>query len=119
MSQETFENDGADPSDYQAKIGARLKELRLQKGLSQRQVASAFRITPAYVSNIESGRTPVSLHYLILFADLTGLSLDEIIGEKETEFPSTSVNSELADEVSSLSIEEKQKLIKMLQIRKE
>lgn len=37
-------------------FGARLRELRLQRGVSQKEMAAALGVTPAYLSALEHGR---------------------------------------------------------------
>jgi HTH-type transcriptional repressor of puuD len=45
-------------------VGERLKALRLERGLQQRQLAEKALLTPSLVSQIESGRLTPSLHTL-------------------------------------------------------
>jgi transcriptional regulator with XRE-family HTH domain len=59
------------------KIGKRIKKLRLEKGLSQRELASEG-VTYAYISRIEAGTRNPSLKALIKLApklDTTALYL--------------------------------------------
>ena len=41
--------------------GAKVKKLRLEMGLTQNEVATALSVTPGYISNVENGRTAMSL----------------------------------------------------------
>jgi len=45
-------------------LGARIKALRAERGLQQRQLAEKAELTPSMVSQIESGRLTPSLHTL-------------------------------------------------------
>ena len=47
--------------DYKA-IGQRIKIARIKKGVTQETVADLIDITPAHMSNVETGKTKVSLH---------------------------------------------------------
>lgn len=46
--------------DYKA-IGQRIKIARIKKGITQEAVADIIDITPAHMSNVETGKTKVSL----------------------------------------------------------
>lgn len=50
--------------DYKA-IGQRIKIARIKKGVTQETVADLIDITPAHMSNVETGKTKVSLPTLI------------------------------------------------------
>ena len=65
------------------KLGARVKELRLQMGLTQNQVAKALHVTPGYISNVENNRTAMSLRMLTYYARLSGITLDSLVGQIE------------------------------------
>ena len=45
--------------------GEKIKQLRIKTGLTQRQIADALNATPGYISNVENGRTAMSLRMLI------------------------------------------------------
>src|SRR5688500_20259125 len=47
-----------------ASLGERIKALRLERELQQRQLAEKAELTPSMVSQIESGRLTPSLHTL-------------------------------------------------------
>lgn len=61
--------------DYKA-IGQRIKIARIKKGVTQETVADLIDITPAHMSNVETGKTKVSLPTLIVIAS-------KIVFEKE------------------------------------
>src|SRR5688500_20196524 len=52
-----------------ASLGERIKALRLERELQQRQLAEKAELTPSMVSQIESGRLTPSLHTLGKIAD--------------------------------------------------
>lgn len=53
-------------------VGAALRLLRERAGLSQRDLASAARITPAHVSRMENGRVDIGLSVLLRVLDSLG-----------------------------------------------
>ena len=99
--------------------GKRIKELRIQMGLTQNEVAAALEVTPGYISNVENGRTSMSLRMLIYYSKLTNLSLDSLIGRIEPEYTETALDNELTVEIRKLSIVDKEKLLKMIKIWQE
>jgi len=56
-------------------VGERLKTLRLERSLQQRQLAEKANLTPSMVSQIESGRLTPSLHTLGKLAAALGVSI--------------------------------------------
>ena len=96
--------------------GKKIKELRIQMGLTQNEVAAALEVTPGYISNVENGRTSMSLRMLIYYSKLTNLSLDSLIGRIEPEYTETALDNELTLEIRKLSVEDKEKLLKTIQI---
>lgn len=50
--------------DYKA-IGQRIKIARIKKGVTQETVADLIDITPAHMSNVETGKTKVSFGSMI------------------------------------------------------
>ncbi len=47
------------------KIGAFLKRLRNEKGITQEQLAEMIGVKPAHISNIESGKKPFSFNVFV------------------------------------------------------
>lgn len=64
--------------DYCA-IGTRIKEHRAKKKWTQEMLASAVGISNPHMSNIERGRTKVSLGTLTDIANALNTTLDELI----------------------------------------
>ncbi|MBX3251824.1 MAG: DUF2083 domain-containing protein [Myxococcales bacterium] len=57
-------------------MGQRLRELRLQRGLQQSEVARQLDISPPYLSLIEKGKRSVQLPILLRALELYGLSME-------------------------------------------
>ena len=78
-------------------VGERLKRLRQQRGMSQRQLAIAAQIPPALLSQIESGkRAGAHIHLAVAsrLAFVLHVSLDTLTGgplEMDSEFEPTAV----------------------------
>lgn len=100
-------------------LGTKIRQLRISQSMTQSEVAKALHVTPGYISNVENDRTAMSLHILIYYAKLTGLSLDELIGEVQPAYRPTALQNQLIHEISGLTPEEQEKLLKMIQIWKD
>ncbi|WP_444509091.1 helix-turn-helix domain-containing protein [Clostridioides difficile] len=64
--------------DFKA-IGQRIKIARIRKRLTQDTVSELINITPSHMSNIETGKSSVSLQTLIAIANVLGVSIDELL----------------------------------------
>lgn len=64
--------------DYKA-IGQRIKIARIKKDITQEAVADLIDITPAHMSNVETGKTKVSLPTLIAIANALSVSVDTLL----------------------------------------
>lgn len=70
----------------QMKIGAFLRELRKEKGLTQEQLAEHFNVTSRSVSRWETGSNLPDLDILIGISDFYDVDLREILnGERKSE----------------------------------
>jgi len=56
-------------------LGGRIRRLRAERGLQQRQLAEKAELTPSMVSQIESGRLTPSLHTLGRVAAALGVPI--------------------------------------------
>jgi len=77
-------------------LGARIKSLRNERGLQQRQLAEKADLTPSMVSQIESGRLTPSLHTLGKVAVALGVPIaslfdgqpeGSIVVSRRTDYP--------------------------------
>ncbi|CZR99370.1 anaerobic benzoate catabolism transcriptional regulator [Clostridioides difficile] len=64
--------------DFRA-IGQRIKIARIKKRLTQDTVSEMVNVTPSHMSNIETGKSTVSLQTLISIANVLGVSIDELL----------------------------------------
>ena len=63
-------------------LGSRLKDLRLKAGLTLRGLARKAAVSPSFVSQIENGKSQPSVATLYTFAQLLGVSIDELFEER-------------------------------------
>ena len=96
--------------------GEQVKSYRIDLGLTQSQVAAELEVTPGYISNVENGRTAMSLRILIYYARLMNVSLDELVGKLEPEYKKSALDNALLKEISKMDDSSKEKLLKTLKI---
>lgn len=102
--------------DFYANLGKKVKELRIQNGLTQNEVAKALNVTPGYISNVENNRSAMTLRLLMYYAELTHVSLDALIGSIDSEYETTALDYELSDLTRRMTDEDKKKLVSTLKI---
>ena len=95
---------------------AKVKQLRIDNKLTQADVAKELNVTPGFISNVEKGRTAMSLRLLVYYARLTGTTLDILVGDMIPEYQKDALDHELHAAVSRLNENEKRKLIRILDI---
>ena len=98
--------------------GEQIKSYRIKLGLTQGQVAAEMDVTPGYISNVENGRTAMSLRFLIYYAKIMGITLDELVGNLEPNYRSTALDNALMAEISKMNDSEKKKLLEIIKIWK-
>ena len=62
----------------------RLKPIRVERGLTEGDIAKVLGTTPKRVRRIESGERKMKLHEYITLAKFYNLSLDYIVGRIDT-----------------------------------
>ncbi len=62
------------------RLGEGLRRLRARRGLTQRQLAQVASVTPAAISQAESGRRGLSLDTLVRVCESLDVGLDELMG---------------------------------------
>ena len=99
--------------------GEQIKNYRIGLGMTQNQVANALEVTPGYISNVENGRTAMSLRLLIYYSKLMGITLDELVGNIEPDYKKSSIDNALWDVIKKLDNEQKEKLLKTIKLWQE
>ena len=96
----------------QKKIGAFLKELRKEKGITQEQLAEQLGVSGRTVSRWETGSNMPDISLLTDIADFYTVSIPEIIdGERKSEKMDEEVK-EVAEKMSDYAGSEKENLVK-------
>lgn len=93
-----------------------IKNLRIEMGMTQNEVATAMNVTPGYISNVENNHTAMSLRMLTYFAKLSGRTVDEIVGQIEPEYRDNALDNALINQIRQMDDLTKQKLLKTIEI---
>ncbi|WP_415937308.1 helix-turn-helix domain-containing protein [Phascolarctobacterium succinatutens] len=64
-------------NDFLKKFGQRIKELRIETGLSQEKFALKIEMDRTYFSSVEAGRRNISICNIKKFTDGLGISLSD------------------------------------------
>lgn len=62
----------------QNRIGKRIRDIRISKGVSQSQLAPMTSMTKSYMSEIEAGKKNLTLRTLQKIATSLGITLEDI-----------------------------------------
>ena len=68
-------------------LGARLRALRQQRGITQVELALAMRLTQSNVSAIERGVRGITIHQVVELARILRATTDEILGQASSTAP--------------------------------
>jgi transcriptional regulator with XRE-family HTH domain len=67
-------------------IGSALRRLRLQRGMTLRQLSESSRVSLPYLSEVERGRKEASSEILLTICIVLGLSVSDLLRETDVEF---------------------------------
>ena len=79
-----------------AAYGAKIKQLRINKGLTQEQLAEKMNVTGTYIVKIENGQRIGSVELAVELADYFGVSLDYLLLGAETRSQKQALRSVIA-----------------------
>lgn len=100
-----------------ARIGEKIKELRISKHLTQEYVANATDVNTSHISNIENNRVKVSLSSLVRICNALDTTVDYILAD-EYDHPSSVIEQEILNELHSCSPEVQIQILKIVRALK-
>ena len=100
--------------DY-AKLGLKIKEQRINNGLTQDKLAELVNCNTSHISNIENNHTKISLNVLLAIANSLDTSIDYLLSNQYKN-SSLALNNEILRAISDFSAEKKEKLLKIIEI---
>lgn len=100
--------------DY-AKLGQKIKEMRLKAGLTQDNLAEMVRCNTSHISNIENNHTKVSLGVLMAIANALNTSIDYLLAD-QFENSALALDNEILRALRGRDNQTKEKLLKIAEI---
>ena len=98
-----------------SRISKKIKELRIEKNLTQEYVAQMADVNTSHICNIENGRVKVSLSTLVQICNALDVTVDYILSNEYTH-PDTALEQEVLKELRLCSPENKEKILKIIKI---
>ena len=96
-------------------IGAKIRETRLTKKLTQETLASIVDVNISHISNIENNNVKVSLTLLVSIANALDTTVDYLLGNEYNQKDSAS-NNELFHVISNMDSSKKETLLRIAKV---
>ena len=93
-----------------ARIGRKIREIRISKNLTQEYVATIANVNVSHISNIENNRVKISLPTLVNVCNALDTTVDYILSD-EYKNPSSVIEQEILREVHSCTAESQEQHI--------
>ena len=98
-----------------SRISSKLKELRIERNLTQEFVAQKADVNTSHICNIENNRVKVSLSTLVQICNALDVTVDYILSDEYTH-PDSALEQEVLKELRLCSAENKEKILKIIKI---
>lgn len=100
--------------DYE-KLGIRIKEVRLKRGLTQDNLAEMVGCNTSHISNIENNYTKLSLNVLLAIANSLDVSIDYLLSNQYKDTASA-LDNEILRVLQGCDDNKKEKILKMIEL---
>lgn len=96
------------------KIGKRIRNLRIEKNLTQEYLSQKAGVNVSHISNIENNRVKISLSTLIAVANALDITVDYLL---ENEYNTDAgIDSEIIKKLEDFDNDKKERLIKIMDL---
>ena len=95
------------------KIGARIKQARKERGLTQAQLAELLDITPKYLSNFETGERLPRFETFIDIANVLNYSADALLCDV-LEAPAAGGSCSITERLNALPSEDRRRIMRTI-----
>lgn len=103
--------------EYERILGTHLKEVRKRRNMTQEVLAELVGVTSQHISNIETGKTKVSLSTFIDIVNVLNISPEMVLAEcMKNETPA--VKSEIMDIIQDCTHKELKVLVQIIESSK-
>lgn len=100
--------------DY-AKLGSKIKEIRMNRKLTQDALAEMVDCNPSHISNVENNYTKVSLNTLLAIANALDTSIDLLLSEQYGN-TALAIENEILKAVRKCDDKTKEKILKIVEV---
>lgn len=101
-------------------IGLKIKERRLNQGVTQEFIANKLDVNPSHISNVECGRAHASLSALVKIANILECSVDFFISGEYTykidKGETMALDSQIMDKLKYCDIDKKRRILQMIDL---
>lgn len=84
------------PEDSTASVGPRIRQLRMERNVTLREMARQLSVTPSFVSQLETGKSRASVATLYSICEFLGVSMDEVFQTAQVVHQDESVQASAA-----------------------
>ncbi|MCI8507049.1 MAG: helix-turn-helix transcriptional regulator [Lachnospiraceae bacterium] len=100
--------------DYE-KLGLKIKEIRINRGITQEKLAELVGCNTSHISNIENNHTKVSLNVLLSIANALNTSIDYLLSS-QYQNSSFALDNEILRAIKNCDNIKKEKILKIIEI---
>ena len=97
------------------KIGKKIRDIRIEKRLTQEYIADMADVNTSHISNIENNRVKISLSTLVHVCNALGTTVDHILAEEYLD-PSSAIDQAILHELHKCDASTKERILKIIQI---
>lgn len=97
------------------KVGEKLREIRVEKGLTQEYVATIADVNTSHISNIENNRVKISLSTLVHVCNALDTTVDYVLSNEYTNASSV-LDKNILIEAQKCNVDMKERILKIIQV---
>lgn len=97
------------------KIGKKIRDIRIEKRLTQEYIADMADVNTSHISNIENNRVKISLSTLVHVCNALGTTVDYILAEEYLD-PLSAIDQAILHELHKCDASTKERILKIIQI---
>ncbi|MBQ9763263.1 MAG: helix-turn-helix transcriptional regulator [Phascolarctobacterium sp.] len=95
-------------------LGRRVKYMRMDKGISQTNMAEMLGLSQTNLSNMEGGRTAITTQNLFKMQEIMGCKIADFFVDFDSKFEEASESETEQSEKQALELEDAVKILKLL-----
>lgn len=97
-------------------VGARVRELRKEKGMSQEELAHAANLHPTYIGKLERGERNMSVESLEKTTQALGITLEQLFKyiQPSNNDEESMIMEQIIDRLYGKSLQEKRIILKLI-----